>query len=143
VRRLISSIAVLSLVVAGCGGDDGVSVEKPWARSSPSMANAGAVYMSLESGTDDRLVGVSVPTDIAATAEIHETTMVDDAMTMQEVGEIELPAGTTVSLEPGGYHIMLLDIPEPLVTGEKFDVTLTFENAGDKVVEVEVRDDEP
>jgi copper(I)-binding protein len=65
------------------------------------------------------------------------------AMTMREVGEIALPAGTTVNLEPGGYHIMLLDIATPLELGQKFDVTLTFEQAGDKVVEVEVREAAP
>ena len=64
-------------------------------------------------------------------------------MSMREVGEIALPAGTTVNLEPGGYHIMLLDLARPLSVGDKFDVTLTFETAGEQVVEVEVREEAP
>lgn len=63
-----------------------------------------------------------------------------EGMVMQPVERIELPAGETVSLEPGGYHIMLLQLAEPLVAGDTFDVTLTFENAPEQTVTVEVRD---
>jgi copper(I)-binding protein len=65
------------------------------------------------------------------------------AMMMREVGQIALPAGETVNLEPGGDHIMLLDVTTPLELGQKFDLTLTFENGGEKVVEVEVREEAP
>lgn len=65
------------------------------------------------------------------------------AMMMREIEELTLPAGETVSLEPGGYHVMLLDLPGPLETGETFDLTLTFANAGEQVVSVEVREEAP
>ena len=65
------------------------------------------------------------------------------AMMMREVGQIALPAGETVNLEPGGYHIMLLAITRPLELGQKFDPTLTFDNGGERVVEVEVREEAP
>jgi copper(I)-binding protein len=65
------------------------------------------------------------------------------AMTMQEVSAIELPAGETVSLEPGGLHVMMLDLSEPLEAGEEFDLTLTLEDGEDVVVLVEVRDEAP
>ena len=152
VRRLIVLVAVAGLMATGCGGDEDVSVEQPWARNSPMMSSAGAVYMDIEAAADDRLNAASVDPGIAGKVEIHETAMLEEpteddsmggAMTMREVGEIPLPAGTTVSLEPGGYHIMLLDIATPLEIGQRFDVTLAFENAGDKVVEVEVREEAP
>ncbi len=73
---------------------------------------------------------------------MHEEGMAS-AMMMQEVGEIALPAGETVSLEPGGFHVMLLEIASPLELGQKFDLTLTFENGGEKVVEVQVREEAP
>jgi copper(I)-binding protein len=166
-RRLPTALLALALVATSCGGDSGVSVENPWARNSPMMASAGAIYMDLEAAEDDRLIGASVDATIAGKVEIHETAMMDDAMggddpmggddsmggeddghmggamTMREVGEIALPAGTTVNLEPGGYHIMLLEIASPLELGQKFDVTLTFADAGEKVVEVEVREEAP
>ncbi|MEO6988311.1 MAG: copper chaperone PCu(A)C [Aquihabitans sp.] len=118
---------------------------------------------------DDALFAASVDSTIAGSAEIHENVMTDGdegdmhdgddegdmhgdddmtptsgmgggMMTMQEVDEIVIPAGDTVVFEPGGYHIMLMDLVEPLKTGDTFEVTLTFANGGDMVVEVEVRD---
>jgi copper(I)-binding protein len=64
-------------------------------------------------------------------------------MMMRPVSSVALPAGETVMLMPGGYHIMLLDLVAPLEVGQTFDVTLTFANAGTKVVTVEVRDEAP
>jgi hypothetical protein len=63
-----------------------------------------------------------------------------EGMVMRPVERIELPAGETVALEPGGYHIMLLELVEPLVAGDTFEVTLMFENTPDQTVTVEVRD---
>ncbi len=64
-------------------------------------------------------------------------------MTMRPIDSLELPAGDTVVLEPGGYHIMLIDLVAPLETGQEIEVTLTFENAGERVITVPVRDDAP
>jgi copper(I)-binding protein len=61
-------------------------------------------------------------------------------MTMRPVDGIDIPAEGTVTLEPGGYHVMLIDLAKPLAAGETFDLTLTFENAGEQVVTVTVRD---
>ena len=66
--------------------------------------------------------------------------MHDDAMSMQEMDALELPAGTLVQLGPGGYHIMLIDLAEPLVVGDTFDLTLDFDQAPDLTVTVEVSD---
>jgi periplasmic copper chaperone A len=65
------------------------------------------------------------------------------AMVMQQVPFLELPADETVSLEPGGYHVMLLGLAEPLEVGQTFDATLVFENADPLTVTVEVRDEAP
>jgi copper(I)-binding protein len=62
------------------------------------------------------------------------------SMTMQEVESIDLPAGETVALEPGGFHIMLLDLVEPLEVGDTFEVTLTFASGATQVVTAEVRE---
>ncbi|MCU0259634.1 MAG: copper chaperone PCu(A)C [Ilumatobacteraceae bacterium] len=67
----------------------------------------------------------------------------DGAMVMQQIPFLELPADETVSLEPGGYHVMLLQLAEPLEVGDTFDATLVFESADPVVVSVEVRDEAP
>jgi copper(I)-binding protein len=146
-RSLVLVVAAVALTVGACGGSDGgVAISGAWARTSPAMASAGAVYMTLSSADGDALLGAAVNTSVAATTEVHETVMAesgDGAMKMQPVERIDLPAGREVALEPGGYHIMLLDLAAPLELGQKFDVTLDFENAGEKTVTVEVRDSAP
>ena len=65
------------------------------------------------------------------------------AMTMRPVDQIELPAGETVNLKPGGYHVMLLDLAAPLEVGQTFDLTLTFGSGATQTVSVEVREEAP
>ena len=150
-RRLILLFAVLGLIAAGCGGGDDISIDGEWARNSPKRADRGAVYMNIESADGDSLLSASVDSSIAASVEVHEVVPAEGEtdeegmamMVMQEVQSIALPAGETVVLKPGGYHIMLIDITKPLDIGQKFDLTLSFENAGEKVLEVEVMEEAP
>jgi len=155
VRRTGLALATVALIAAGCGDDDGdaaggVEVDNAWARTSPMSAEAGAVYMDLTAEETTSLVGATVPSDVAGTVEIHETVAADmddmgdmGAMTMQQVDSVTLTAGETVSLEPGGLHVMLLDLPDPLESGEQFDLTLTLENGDEIDVSVEVLDEAP
>lgn len=144
-----------------------LEVTGAWARTPPAVATAGAAYLEITNGTetDDALVAASVDDAVAASVELHETTTAgeDDASTdgdmdggmtetsmgdapmmhMQPVEEISVPAGETVSLEPGGLHIMMLDLAAPLEVGTTIEITLTFERAGDVMVTAEVRDMAP
>lgn len=89
-------------------------------------------FMTIENtgGMNDRLVAAA--SDVAGIMQIHEMRMIDDVMKMRELPDgLEIPAGETVALEPGGYHIMFMELNQPLVEGETVDVTLTFENGGD------------
>lgn len=92
--------------------------------------------------TGDMGGDAEMTTTTAAMGESTETTMGggSDSMTMEPVDSIELPAGEAVALEPGGFHIMLLDLAEPLELGQSIEVTLTFEKAGDKTVTADVRE---
>ncbi len=157
----LAVLAIAPFALAACGGDDPITIEGQWARTSPAMASMGAAYMSISASEGDQLVGVSVPASVAARAEIHEMvpadmdhsmddSMDDDemamdmgAMVMQQIMALDLPAGQTVNLEPGGYHVMLIDLAEPLVEGESFEVTLDFAEAEDLTVEVVVRTEAP
>lgn len=137
-------LAALTIFVAACGGSDGVTVENQWSRTSPNMTSAGVAYMEITSSESDQLIGASVDPSIAAMVELHETTMDDEgAMSMSPVVSIELPAGETVKLEPGGLHIMLMQLTEPLETGQQYTLTLQFSESGDQEIEVEVREEAP
>lgn len=107
-----------------------------------------AASMPGEEGEDSSMSGETTDGTTAGdmASEMTDDTMAGDMsgeMTMQPVESIVLPAGEMVMLMPGGYHIMLLDLAAPLEVGQTFDVTLTFANAGEKVVTVEVRDEAP
>lgn len=140
-----------------------LSVTAAWARTSPMVATNGAAYFTVtNTGTvDDALVAAAVGPEVAGKVELHETVAVDGGMSgnmgdetpttgagtammeMRPVDRIEVPAGGSAELAPGGYHVMLLDLAEPLVVGETFEMTLTFEEAGEQVVMVEIRDAAP
>jgi copper(I)-binding protein len=84
--------------------------------------------MSLEAATDVRLVGSSSP--VAAVGEVHEMRLEGDVMKMRLLkGGLELPAGKTVELKPGSYHIMLMDLKTSLVKDSTIPLTLTFLDA--------------
>ncbi|MEE4120626.1 MAG: copper chaperone PCu(A)C [Paracoccaceae bacterium] len=129
--------AVLALAPAALA--EGLEVRDAYARASSPAAMSGAAFMEIVNtgGTDDRLV--SAASDIAARVELHTHVMEGDVMRMVHVEEgFELPAGETVVLERGGRHVMFMGLAGPMEHGETVAVTLTFEQAGDMVVEIPV-----
>lgn len=100
-----------------------VTVSNPWVRATVAQQQASGVFMDLRSMHDNaQLVGVK--TEAASSAEVHEMRMQDNVMKMRAVTSVNLPSGQTVSLKPGGYHIMLTGLKKPLVAGESLDLTL-------------------
>ena len=111
-------------------------VSNPFTRATPPGAKVAGAFMSIENqGKEaDRLVSASSP--VAGLVEIHEMTMEGGLMKMRAVKGIDLKPGATVELRPGGYHVMLEDLKQPLKDGEQIPLTLTFEKGG--VLEVKV-----
>ncbi len=160
-KKVLASFAIGVLVMAGCGGDDdgsadGISVSGAWARTSPMASDVGVAYLTIETPVADELIAASAPATVAARTELHETVMAEDAMTddatgedgmgvmtMREVQTVELPADTPVAFEPGGLHVMLIGLVEPLEAGDTFDIRLSFAEADPIDVTVEVRDEAP
>jgi copper(I)-binding protein len=85
---------------------------------------------------DGRLVAVE--TGVADVAEIHEATMNDGSMSMQQVDGIDVPAGGSTALEPGGLHVMLLNVDQDLAVGDTVALTLTFDGGDEQMVDAEV-----
>lgn len=89
----------------------------------------GYVTITNNGSDDDRLVAAE--SAIAEEVQIHEMIMDGDVMKMRRLGDgLPVPAGATVTLEPGGLHLMFMTLKEPLVEGESVEVVLTFEKAG-------------
>ncbi|WP_150524394.1 copper chaperone PCu(A)C [Roseibium sediminis] len=108
-----------------------LTVSKAWTRATPPNAKAGAGFVTVtNNGSEaDRLVGVS--SAVAERTEIHEMAVVDGVMKMRELETgVEIPAGETVTLKPGGLHIMFMGLKGKFIENEDVPVTLTFEKAG-------------
>jgi copper(I)-binding protein len=113
-----------------------ISVTDAWARATMPGQKVSGAYMQLRADADARLVGASSP--VVPRVEVHEMKMDGDVMRMREVKAVELPKGKTVSLEPGGFHIMLMNLPQPISAGEMIPLTLVVESGGKRqTVEVQ------
>jgi len=113
-----------------------ISVTDAWARATMPGQPVSGAYMNIQSDVDARLVSASSPA--VPRVEVHEMKMDGDVMRMREVKAIDLPKGKTVSLEPGGYHIMLMNLKKPITAGEIIPLTLVIESGG-KQQSVEVK----
>ena len=114
-----------------------IQIKDAWARATPGGAQTAAAYVTILSPTGDRLKAASTP--VAQKAELHTMTMDGNVMKMRQVDGIDLPAGQAVTLKPGGYHIMLTALTQPLTEGQSFPLTLTFDKAGTREVTVTVQ----
>ena len=114
-----------------------VTVTEAWVRGTVAAQKATGAFMKIRSTEDAKLVGAASPS--ASIVEVHEMAMKDNVMTMRAVDELPLPAGKTVELKPGGYHVMLIDLVKPLATGDKVPVTLTIVGKDGKKSTLEVK----
>ncbi len=115
---------------------DALRIEHPFARATPPGARSGAVFFTLDNAgnTGDRLVRASTP--IAGGVALHQMVLEDGVMRMRAVPSVEVIPGGRVEFRPSGYHLMLLDLKQPLKAGERFPLTLTFEQGGSILISV-------
>ena len=137
-RQLKKGAALVALLLASCTRPaPDISVGDAWARATGPSHSASAVYLTITNdGGPDRLVGVSSP---AGDASLHSTSTQGGVMRMRPVEAVEIPAGSTVTLEPGGTHVMLAGLEAPLAAGTTFPLMLDFKRSEDQQVEVTVR----
>jgi copper(I)-binding protein len=134
-----SAEEIAAEITAILGRAPRVVVDRPWSRATAGLAHAGVVYLTLrnEGREPDRLISVETPA--AGDASIHETRMQGDRMSMRHLDALDLPSRRDVALEPGGLHIMLMELGAPLEAGGSFPLVLGFERAGRVEVEVQVQ----
>lgn len=140
---LIPLLLVSALVPSNASAQEfkagALVINQPWSRATAGGAKVGAGYMTITNNGSqpDRLVGGSLPQ--AEKVEVHEMRLENNVMTMRPVpGGLEIKPGQTVKLEPGGYHVMFMQLKEPLKQGEVLKGELTFEKAGTVSVEYKV-----
>ena len=135
--------ALLSLMVGEATAQEfkfgSITVTVPWSRATPKGAAVAAGFMVVHnSGSSaDRLLGGE--SDAAKEVQVHEMAMDNQVMKMRQLtAGLEIPAGATVELKPGGYHLMLMGLAKPLAENDRYKITLNFERAGKVIVDFKV-----
>jgi hypothetical protein len=137
----IIAAALATLPIAGFAQEyrlDPFLIDRPIARATAPGATTGVVFFTISNAgnTTDRLLRASTP--VAAGVAIHQMAVEGAMMKMRAVPSLELMPGARIELQPGGYHLMLLDLKHALKAGEKFPMTLTFERGGTVTIPVQI-----
>jgi copper(I)-binding protein len=124
----IKTMIIAAALLAGMAHAQSVDVKDAWVRTSVPGQKATGAYMKLTAKDGANLVAASSP--VAGVTEVHEMKMEGDIMKMKAVaGGVVLPAGKTVELKPGGYHLMLMDLKAALPKDSTIPLTLVFKDA--------------
>lgn len=129
--RLMGTCLALTLAtpcVAETATKPKVTITNAWARAMPAGATVGAAYLAITTDATDRLIAIETP--VAGRAELHTHEMADGIIKMRRVDSLEVKPGETSKMAPGGNHLMLFDMKQPLAAGSTVPLTLTFEKAG-------------
>ena len=139
VMRYVASIMFLFVFANLSYAGGNIEVTDAWVREVPPASTVTAVYLKIENKGEktDKVTGVS--TDIAEKAQIHTTSVDDKGVAKMEMqNDLEIPPGETIELKPGGTHIMLIDLKEPVTGKDEVELELMFEKAGEVEVEAHV-----
>jgi copper(I)-binding protein len=126
VKPFLAAAILGAVLVADASAQ--VAVRNAWVRATVPQQTATGAFMQLKAEQDTRLVSVS--SSAAPVVEVHEMALQDNVMRMRPVQAVELPAGKAVDLKPGGHHVMLMGLKQPVKAGETVPLTLTFEDRG-------------
>jgi copper(I)-binding protein len=144
-KSVLAALAAVVIMTASAGATlaqditaGTLTIGHPWARATVGTSRPGGAYLTItnKGAAPDRLTGAESP--VAERVELHRSSMEDGVMRMTPVKVIEVPAGGKVALEPGGYHLMLMGLKQPLAAGSKVPLTLVFERAGRVAVELAI-----
>lgn len=123
----LTTVSVLSSSIAQASD---LLIEKPWARASIGISRPAAVYLTIQNNGVETDVLTMVKTPVAEMSEVHKSEVKDGIARMSPAGQVEIAAGSSINLEPGGLHIMLMKLKQPVKKGDSISMTLLFENAG-------------
>jgi copper(I)-binding protein len=105
---------------------ESIEIHDPYARAVPPGQPNSAAFMQLQNTTQTDLAVIAAQSSVSEVTELHTHTDVDGVMQMRQVDSITVPAGETTELKPGGLHIMLIGLKQPLADGDQIDLTLSF-----------------
>lgn len=139
-RTAILTLLFSTSLISFSYAESGIELKDAWVRGTPPGTTITALYLNIENKGSEKDALVSASSNVSKVAEIH-TTSVDDkgVAKMEMLQSLSIPAGAVTKLEPGGIHIMLIDLNKPLKSGESVEVELVFENAGPLKAQAKVK----
>ena len=140
-RLLLTALLIATLPAFSHSFEKGeLQIRHPWSRATPPGAKVGVGYLEIRNNgaQPDRLLSAS--TSVAKRVEMHITEQAGEVAKMRQLRAFEVPGRERLALEPGGAHLMLVDLVQPLKKGERFSMTLRFERAGELEVQFEVQE---
>ena len=135
--KLVIRTAIVAASLLAATAQAQVTVKDAWVRATVPQQKATGAFMQLKATKNSKLVSASSP--LTPAVEVHEMAMQDNVMKMRQVPAVELPAGKTVELKPGGYHVMLMDLKQQLKGGDSVPLTLVFEDDAKKRFTQEIK----
>ncbi|WP_396268015.1 copper chaperone PCu(A)C [Ideonella sp.] len=131
------ALASLAATLAASPAWAQTTVKDAWVRGTVAQQKATGAFMTLTNAQGGKLLSAASP--VAGVVEVHEMKMDGNVMKMAAIPSLDLPAGKAVELKPGGYHVMLMDLKQPLKDGESVPLTLTIQGKDGKKETVEVK----
>ncbi len=131
----LAAIAFAALVALPAAAQ--VTVTDPWVRGTVGGQRSTGAFMKVAAAAETALVAASSP--VAKIVEIHEMKIEGGVMQMRAIDKLALPAGKPVELKPGGYHVMLMGLTQPINAGDTVPITLTFEDKAGKRTSIDVK----
>jgi copper(I)-binding protein len=132
-------IFVLSLCISMPAMSSSILIQNAFARASIGLAKNGVVFMSIHNRSDKSDQLLAIQTDIAKNSSLHKHLNDNGIMKMRRVSKISIPRNSNIELKPGGFHIMLMGLKNPLTEGNQFNLTLVFKNTGKLTVPVKIK----
>lgn len=131
-------LALCTAIPAFAG--DSIDVSEAWVRLPPPVSDSAAGYLQLNNTSDKEVTIVGITSSAAAHSVMHDMEMKDDMMRMFPLPTLVIPAGGSISFEPGGKHIMLMGLTKPLQTGDMVALVLQFSDSSTQEIHATVRD---
>lgn len=138
-KSLVLAALALSPILSWADAAEDVQVTSPWARAVPPVMKNSAAFMTLNNTGPGRHTLVSASSSVAGVVELHTHTHEGGMMRMRQVENIPVPAKSTTALQPGGLHIMLMQLKEPLTEGMNINITLNFADGSSKEITAPVQ----
>ena len=136
-KTQLKIISALVLSFAAIGAHAEVTIKDAWVRATVPQQMATGAFFQIQSNIDTRVVSVQTPA--AGVAEIHEMKMENNVMKMRAIEHLDLAAGKTIELKPGGYHLMLMDLKKQIKVGDVIPLTLIVEGKNKKRESIEIK----